>query len=387
MNGVFGEQAEILGRQGVTRRDFLKFCSFMAATLALPPRYAGRIAEALVTAPRPPLVWLEFQDCAGNTEALLRISRPTIGELVLDTLSVDYHETIMAPAGKAAEKSLLDTVEKNKGKYIAVVEGSIPTKDGGVYCTIGGRTALDLARQVCGNAAATIAVGACAFYGGWPAAAPNPTGAVGVKDAVPGIKLINLPGCPVNAANITATIVHYLTFGELPATDQLGRPLFAYGKRIHDNCERRAHFDAGQFVEEWGDEHHRQGWCLYKMGCKGPATYHNCPVVRYNDGVSWPIGAGHGCIGCSEPDFWDTMSPFYRRLPEVKVLGVEAQADQVGLGIVGGVAVALATHGVLSAIRARQQPLAQHGDGEATAPNSEGNVITESEVSDDQDRH
>ena len=372
MNDLPKEWEEVLDRKGVTRRDFLKFCSLMAVTLALPPRYMERIANALVTVPRPPLVWLEFQDCAGDTEALLRISRPTIGELVLDTLSVDYHETIMAPVGKAAEKSLQDTVEKNKGKYIAVVEGSIPTKDGGIYCTVGGRTALDIARQVCGNAAATIAVGTCAAYGGWPAAAPNPTGAVGVKDAVPGIKLINLPGCPVNAANITATVVHYLTFGELPATDQLGRPLFAYGKRIHDNCERRAHFDAGQFVEEWGDEHHRQGWCLYKMGCKGPATYHNCPVVRYNDGVSWPIGAGHGCVGCSEPDFWDTMSPFYRRLPNVEVLGVEAQADQIGLGVVGGVAAALAAHGVLSAIRARQQPIARHGEETVNAQADEG---------------
>ncbi len=372
MSDLPKEWEEVLDRKGVTRRDFLKFCSLMAATLVLPPRYMEQIAKALVTVPRPPLVWLEFQDCAGNTEALLRISRPSIGELVLDTLSVDYHETIMAPAGKAAEKSLQDTIAKNKGKYIAVVEGSIPTKDGGVYCTIGGHTALDIARQVCSNAAATIAVGACAAFGGWPAASPNPTGAVGVKDAVPGIPLINLPGCPVNAANITATIVHYLTFGALPATDYLGRPLFAYGKRIHDNCERRAHFDAGQFVEEWGDEHHRQGWCLYKMGCKGPATYHNCPVVRYNDGVSWPVGSGHGCVGCSEPDFWDTMSPFYRRLPNVEGLGVEMQADQLGLGIVGGVAAAFAAHGVLSAIRARQHPIARHGEETVNAQADEG---------------
>ena len=363
-----------LARKGVTRREFLKFCSAMAATLVLPTRYIEKIADALAAAPRPPLVWLEFQDCAGNTEALLRSSRPSIGDIVLNTLSVDYHETIMAPAGKAAEKSLLDSIEKNKGKYICVVEGSIPMKDDGIYCTIGGKTALALARQVCGNAAATIAMGSCAFYGGWPAASPNPTGAVGVKDAVPGITLINLPGCPTNAANITATIVHYLTFGALPATDQLGRPLFAYGKRIHDNCERRAHFDAGQFVEEWGDEHHRQGWCLYKMGCKGPATYHNCPTVRYNDGVSWPIGSGHGCVGCSEPAFWDTMSPFYRRLPNVEGFGVELQADQIGLGVVGGVAAVFGAHGVLSAIRARRQPIAEHTDdaGTETSEKKEG---------------
>ncbi len=361
-----------LARTGVSRRDFLKFCSAMAGVLVLPTRYVERIADALAAAPRPPLVWLEFQDCAGNTEALLRASRPSVADIVLNTLSVNYHETIMAPAGKAAEKSLYDTVDQQKGKYLVVVEGSIPTKDGGIYCTVGGKTALDIVNRVCKNAAATIAIGACSFYGGWPAASPNPTGAVGVKDAVPGITLINLPGCPANAANITATVVHYLTFGALPATDQLGRPLFAYGKRIHDNCERRAHFDAGQFVEEWGDEHHRAGWCLYKMGCKGPATFHNCPTVRYNDGVSWPVGSGHGCVGCSEVAFWDTMSPFYHRLPNVDGFGVEVQADQIGLGVVGGVAAVFAAHGVLSAVRARQQPLARHEKDGITAETPEG---------------
>lgn len=363
----------VLQRQGISRRDFLKFCTAMAATLALPVRYVPRIEAALAAVPRPPLVWLEFQDCAGNSEALLRASRPTIAEIVLDTLSVDYHETIMAPAGKSAIKSLDDTIAQFKGKYLVVVEGSIPTKDGGVYCTVGGESALDIATKVCKDAAATIAVGACAFYGGWPAASPNPTGAVGVKDAVPGITLINLPGCPVNVVNLTATVVHYLTFGTLPATDQFGRPLFAYGKRIHDNCERRAHFDAGQYVEEWGDEGHRRGWCLYKMGCKGPETFHNCPTVRYNEGTSWPIGSGHGCIGCSELGFWDTMSPFYRRLPSVPGFGVEVHADQVGAGIVGGVAAVFATHGILSSIRARRQPIARHEKDGVMAEGAEGN--------------
>ena len=372
MNDFSGNLEQELARKGVTRRDFLKFCSAMAATLVLPTHYIGRIADALAAAPRPPLVWLEFQDCAGCSESFLRSSRPTVADIVLNTLSVNYHETIMAPAGKAAVKSLDDTVAQNKGKYLVVVEGSIPTKDNGIYCTIGGRTALDIARQVCGNAAATITVGACAFYGGWPNATPNPTGAVGVKDAVPGITLLNLPGCPPNAANITATVVHFLTFGALPATDQLGRPLFAYGTRIHDNCERRAHYDAGQFVEEWGDDAHRAGWCLYKMGCKGPATFHNCPTVRWNDGVSWPVMAGHGCVGCSEVAFWDTMTPFYRRLPDVAGFGVEAQADQIGLGIVGGVAAVFAAHGVISAVRAKRQPLARHEKDGVTAEGKEG---------------
>ncbi len=337
---------ESMREKGITRRDFLTFCSMMAATLALPASFAPQIAEALEKKKKPTVVWLEFQDCAGNTEAFLRASAPTVKELVLDVLNVEYHETIMAAAGHQAEKSLEDVVKNLKGQYIAVVEGSIPLKDGGVYCCIGGRSAIDIVKEVCGGALATLAVGTCAAYGGIPAAAPNPTGAVGVSDAVPGITVVNLPGCPVNVENITATVVHFLTFGSLPSLDKHGRPLFAYGKRIHDNCERRAHFDAGQFVRQWGDEGHRQGWCLYEMGCKGPETFKNCPRIKYNEGTSWPVGAGHGCIGCAEPAFWDKMTPFYKRLPQPPGFGVEKTADKVGAGLAAVTGAAIVAHGI-----------------------------------------
>jgi hydrogenase small subunit len=345
---------EPLRGTGVTRRDFIKFCTGMAALLSLPASFIPRIAEA-VSGKKPYLVWLEFQDCAGDTEALLRAENPTVGQIVLDVLSVDYHETIMAPAGHQAEKSLQDVVKNQKGKYIVVVEGSIPIKDDGIYCCVGGRSAVDIAKEVCGNALATIAVGTCATYGGIPAALPNPTGAVSIKKAVPEATVINLPGCPVNAENITATVVHFLTFGSLPATDSLGRPYFAYGKRIHDNCERRSHFDAGQFVRHWGDEGHRQGWCLYEMGCKGPETFKNCPTIKYNAGTSWPVQAGHGCIGCAEPDFWDKMTPFYRRLPNVPGFGVESTADKIGVGLAAATAAGIALHGVARAVSPKKK--------------------------------
>ena len=335
--------------KGVSRRDFMKWCTGMAAMLALPASFIPKIAEA-VLAQKPYLVWLEYSDCAGDSEALLRATAPTVGQIVLDILSVDYHETIMAPSGFAAEKSLMDIVDNHKGNYFVVVEGAIPMKDDGIYCCVGGKTAVDLARKVCGNALATIAVGTCATHGGIAAAAPNPTGAVGVMEAVPNATVINLPGCPMNVENLTATIVHYLTLGRLPQTDKLGRPLFAYGKRIHDNCERRGHFDAGQYVRKWGDEGHRQGWCLYEMGCKGPETYHNCPTVKYNEGTSWPVQAGHGCIGCSEPHFWDSMGPIYTRLPNVPGFGVEQTADKVGAGLAAATAAGIAIHGIARAM-------------------------------------
>src|SRR5271157_5330927 len=327
---------EELEQRGISRRDFLGFCASMASILGLPGATAA-IAEAVEKEPRPILVWLEFQDCAGNTESFLRASHPTVADLILDTISLNYHETLMAAAGSQAESVLDQTVKDNKGKYIALVEGSIPTGADGAYCTIGGRSALDMAREVCGGAAAT-----------------NPTGALSVADAVPGLQnLINLSACPANAENITALIVYYLTLKRWPPLDQYRRPLFAYGASIHDGCERRAHFDTGQYVEAWGDEGHRHGYYLYKMGCKGPATSQNCPTVKWNEGTNWPIGCGHPCIGCAEPNFWDTMTPFYGRLPNVAGFDVGGWVDTVGLSLTGLAAAGVVAHGVIRAVRHR----------------------------------
>ncbi len=367
-----------LDARGVSRRDFLGFCSGVAATLALPRSAAAQIANALETKPKPVLVWLEFQDCCGNSESFLRSSKPTAADVILDLLSVDYHETIMAAAGARAEQALETTIADHKGQYIAVVEGSIPTGADGAYCTIGGKSALQIARKVCGDAAAVISAGTCAAFGGLPAASPNPTSALSVGEAVPGIRtLINLPACPVNAENLTAVIAYFITFGKWPATDRLNRPLFAYGKTIHDNCERRAHFDAGQYVERFGDPGHRIGYCLYKMGCKGPVTSQNCPNVRWNEGTNWPIGCGHPCIGCAEPQFWDKMTPFYSHLTGIPGFGAAADIDKIGLYATAAVGAAFTTHGLVQLGRkaydkrkdaaAKAAPPAAKDDGKAAA--------------------
>lgn len=351
-----------LEARGISRREFVKFCSTMVATLALPSRYVHAVVKALDQTKRPVLVWLEFQDCAGNSESMLRSGHPSVGDFVLELLSWEYHELIMAGAGKRAEETLERVTRDHKGEYIAVVEGAIPMADGGVYCTISGKTALDIATRVCSNAAVNIAVGACAWDGGLVRANPNPTGAVGLQEAVPGLKnLVNLGGCPHNPANTAAVLVHYLTFHELPALDHYNRPLFAYGNIIHDQCERRAHYDAGRFVQEWGDEGHRKGWCLYKVGCKGPEATYNCPSVRWNEGTSWPVKAGHGCIACASPRFWDTKSPFYDRLPKVPGFGVDVTAAEIGwagTAVVGAAMVAqIAGNIVRDKIRPKDQPI------------------------------
>jgi hydrogenase small subunit len=304
--------SEMLRARRLSRRDFLGFCGLMATTLALPRSFIPRIAAAVAAAPRQPVLWVEFQGCTGDTESFLRSSQPSIVDLLLDSISLDYHETIMVPAGAQAEMSLSQTIQEYDGQYIAVVEGSIPLAAGGVYCVSGGRTALSIAQEVCTHAAATIAVGSCASDGGISAAAPNPTGAVGVRQAIPGLSnLVCLPGCPANVVNVAATIVYYLLNHALPERLDGDRPKFAFEKELHERCERREHYSAERFVRAWGDEGHRQGWCLREMGCRGPETHHNCPTVRWNQGTSWPVAGGHPCVGCAAPHFWDALSPFY----------------------------------------------------------------------------
>ncbi|MBU0959922.1 MAG: hydrogenase small subunit [Proteobacteria bacterium] len=331
---------------GLSRRGFIKGCTMVAAALGLSEAMIPKLVEAAESAERPTVIWLHFQECTGCTESLLRGSHPDISSLILDIISLDYHETIMVPSGHQAEKSLHDSVEKNAGKFILVVEGAIPTKDNGIYCQIAGRTAMDILAEIAPKAKAIIAIGTCAAYGGIQAADPNPTGAKGVQDLVSGVPIVNIPGCPPNPVTFLGTVLHFLTFKRLPNCDNLGRPLFAYGRRIHDHCERRAHFDEGRFAEQFGDFGHKNGYCLYKVGCKGPETFSNCPAARFNDVDVWPVSVGHGCVGCTEPAFWDTMTPFYERLPNVSIpgTGIIADADSAGLKILGVAAAAAGIH-------------------------------------------
>ncbi len=289
-------------RSGVSRRDFMKTCLTATAMMGLPFAMAGKVAEAASRSGRPAVIWLHFQECTGCSESLLRSTHPTLSTLILDMISLDYHETLMAGSGTQAEHSLRESMRANHGKYVLVVEGAIPTRNNGVYCKVGGKTAIESLQLAAEGAAAIIAIGSCASFGGIQAVEPNPTGAVGVKDIIKNRPIINIPGCPPSPYNFLSTVLYYLTFNRLPALDDQGRPKFAYGRKIHEHCERRPHFDAGRFAKKYGDDGHSQGYCLYKLGCKGPATFANCSVQRFNDVGVWPVSVGHPCIGCTEPD-------------------------------------------------------------------------------------
>ncbi|RDH81692.1 MAG: Ni/Fe hydrogenase [endosymbiont of Galathealinum brachiosum] len=299
-----------LSQQGVSRRSFLKYCAAMASLLALPASAIPALSEKLRHAVRPSVIWLSFQECTGCTESLTRSHAPTIEELMFDYISLDYHHTLQAASGEAAEQARIDTMNHSYGKYLLIVDGSIPIANGGVYSTIAGRTNLDILKECSAGAAAVIAVGSCAAFGGLPAAEPNPTGATSVASLMD-MKLIaekylvNIPGCPPLPVAISGVLAHYLAFDKFPALDELKRPVNFYGNTVHERCSRYHFYKEEKFAESFDDEGARKGWCLYKLGCKGPVTHNACAVHKWNKGTSFPVESGHPCIGCSEPDFWD----------------------------------------------------------------------------------
>ncbi|MCK9374490.1 MAG: hydrogenase small subunit, partial [Sulfuricurvum sp.] len=281
-------------------REFNNWVSMITASMHLHPSFEESVKEGVSQLNKIPIIWLELADCSGNSEGFIKSAHPSVDDLILKYISLDYHELLMAGSGEQSEAVLDNIIKYDSGKYILIVEGAVPLGLDGKFLRIGakGETGLELLRRVSKNAVAVMAVGSCAFDGGVVAAKPNPTGAVGVSEALGRADIINLPGCPVNPINIVGTLLHYIMFDEFPKLDAKNRPVWAYGFRVHDNCERRGHYDADEFVLEWGDEGAKKGWCLFKMGCKGPYAELNCSLVKFNEGTSWPVQVGHGCFGC-----------------------------------------------------------------------------------------
>ena len=357
--------------KGYSRREFMYFCGAAVAAAGLQGSAFGQVAEAFEKKARPPVVWLHFQECTCCSESFIRSSHPIVADVIFDALSLDYTETLQAASGLQAEKCRDDVMKNNKGKYILLVEGSVPMGNGGAYCTIGGRSALDILKEAADGAAAVIAWGSCASHGCIQAAKPNPTSATPIHKII-NRPVINVPGCPPIAEVMTGVVTHILLFGKIPELDSQGRPKEFYSRRVHDTCYRRPYYDAGMFVESWDDDAARKGYCLYKMGCRGPVTYNACSVTKWNGNLSYPIQSGHGCIGCSEKDFWDN-GPFYQHLGSFPGFGIESTADTVGavatVAAVGGVTL----HAITSNIRKRK--VIQENMEESVAPNPREEVV------------
>lgn len=362
---------EMLERNGVSRRSFLKYCTAMASILALPPHAARAMAAQLRAARRPSVIYLSFQECTGCLESLTRSFAPTIENMIFNVVSLDYDDTLMAAAGVQAEQARTQAMKSNYGKYLLVVDGAVPTADGGVYHCAAGRSGVDILTECARGAAAIVAVGTCASFGGLPFAAPNPTGAHAISALVPDKPVVNVSGCPPIPEVITGTLLQYVTSGRVPDLDEHLRPVVFYGNSIHDRCYRRPFFDRGEFAKTFDDDGARNGWCLYELGCKGPLTYNACATLKWNNGVSFPIQSGHPCLGCAEPGFWDRGS-FYGPIPTAR-WGRAGEVSVAQAGAIAGVAALTgAAIGAGSALLARKRI-----SGHQRKPNSDTEKNTE----------
>lgn len=345
---------ESIIRQGYTRRDFIKFATFIAAYMGLETSMVGQVVKALETTYRVPVIWEHFQECTCCSESFIRSDHPIVADIILDKISLDYTLTLMAASGHQAEMAKRAVREKYKGEYILCVEGSVPLGDDGNYCCIAGKSAKDILIEAAEGAKAIIAWGSCASNGCVQAAAPNPTNATPIHKIIKNKPIIKVPGCPPIGEVMAGVIIHMVTFGRLPELDRIGRPKAFYAKRVHDSCYRRPYYDSGLFAQSFDDQNSKNGYCLYKLGCKGPMTYNSCGSIKWNNGVSYPIQSGHGCIGCSEDSFWDN-GPFYERMVNVPGVHAEGLADDLGKVGASLLAGGIALHAIGANISKRKE--------------------------------
>lgn len=351
---IKGTYYDSIIKEGYSRRDFMKFSAFIAAYIGLESSMVGQVAKALETTKRLPVIWEHFQECTCCSESFIRSNHPIVADIILDKISLDYTLTLMAASGHQAEAAKHETMKKHHGEYILCVEGSVPMGADGNYCCIAGRSAKDLLIEAAEGAKAIIAWGSCASNGCVQSANPNPTDATPIHKIIKNKPIIRVPGCPPIGEVMAGIIVHLVTFGRLPELDRQGRPKAFYAKRVHDSCYRRPYYDAGLFAESFDDQNAKEGYCLYKVGCKGPVTYNSCGIIKWNGGVSYPIQSGHGCIGCSEDGFWDGGS-FYDRATGIPGVKEEGTADDVGKIAAGVLAGGIAVHAVGASISKRKQ--------------------------------
>lgn len=313
----------------VSRRDLFKVFGVAGAGIALsgcaaaggngakPDPVAKKkvMKEVKARSSNAPVIWIQGQSCSGCSVSLLNGVHPEIVELLTDFINLEFHQTVMAGTGDVAIDMLRKALKEQKGEFYLVVEGSIPVEAHGHYCSVGENdgkpwTMLDLTKALGKAAKATIAVGACATYGGIPAGEPNPTGAKAFSEIMPKATLINVPGCPSHPDWIAGTIAHVLLFG-IPELDGEKRPKMFFGKTIHEQCERRGYFDDDEMAEHFSDE-----GCLFELGCKGPEAYCDAAIRSWNAKTNWCVQAGGPCIGCTEPSFPDHSDGLYGALPE-----------------------------------------------------------------------
>ncbi len=355
------EFESMLSARGVSRRSFMKLCGAVVAAAGLSqltvPQVAQALEESVIGAKEGnlyPVIWMEGASCTGCTEAFAQIEEPDPATVVLEMISLNYNETLSAAAGWSMEEAKTQTIEA--GNYLLVYEGALLEGWNGQALRIAGETGVELFVEAAKSANAVVALGSCAVNGGWMGANPNSSDALGCQKYMKKVGIntpvVNIPGCPANPEWLVAVLVDVVMLKALPALNAENKPSQIFDQTVHDNCQRRGHFENGEFVYQFGSKEEKAGYCLYAMGCRGPQTKANCGVVRFNNRRSWCVEAGAPCIGCCEAnpndpgDNWvEVNTPFYSRHRDLRIGGWHFQPETVCLVVTAIVAGCLVIHG------------------------------------------
>ncbi|NMA70034.1 MAG: hydrogenase small subunit [Desulfitobacterium sp.] len=338
----------------LNRRQFLKLI-IQGAVLGnfinlISPELEKALAQGEIR--KLPIIMIETGTCTGDSISLNNIWTPTFSDIFNNITEWRYDWTLSQGQGDLLHQVILDTEESNTD-FVLLVQGSIVQQDKGNYNHVAlenGKliTGVDMVRRLGLKAKYVVAIGSCATYGGPASGYPNPTNSTGVQNILPERRVINVSGCPAHPDWIMGTLLHLALYGE-PELEKFGRPKMFYGETIHNNCPRRRYYDQGIFATDVGQKE-----CLYRVGCKGPVTYADCPIRQWNDRFNWPIGCNSPCIGCTEPGYPDLMEPFTNHFPDIPFPGgSRATTDRVGRGILGLAGLGIGSYFLASLYKGR----------------------------------
>ncbi len=292
--------------------------------------------------------WLAGMSCDGCSVAVTGATAPSVEDLLIGRLPgvprvVLHHPVLSIESGDAFMRNYELAAEgKLNAPYVIIFEGSIPNERlaeerGGYWCAMGSETVpkpiptTEWLSRMAPGAAAVIAIGTCATWGGIPAAYGNPTDSMSVMDFLSqqylsalGLPVINVPGCSPIGDNFTETVSAILLFlnglGPLPEFDELGRPAWLFSQTVHQRCVRAGFYEEGTFAEQYGDKE-----CLVEIGCWGPVVQCNITSRGAINHVGGCMNTGGVCIGCTMPGFPDRFAPFYQLPPGTIVSSTTAR--------------------------------------------------------------
>jgi hydrogenase small subunit len=288
--------------------------------------------------------WLAGMSCDGCSVAVTGATNPSVEDLLAGNIPglpkvVLHHPVLSVSAGGEFVRAFKDAANGElDAPYVVVLEGSVPDdqalpEDEGYYSAMGAggfdpeshgdqpNRMTDWLKRLCPGAAASVAIGTCATWGGVPAAAGNVTGSMSLMDflgknyrSALGVPVVNVPGCSPVGDNFTEVVAAVLMFlqgiGPLPEFDELGRPVWQFGETVHRHCPRAGYYEEGVFASEYGDQE-----CLVEVGCWGPVVQCNITERGAINHMGGCMVAGGPCIGCTMPGFPDKFSPFYKAPP------------------------------------------------------------------------